>query len=919
MATVTKSIGVGKDYTTITLWAADLSNFPGDDCIGELYDEIYAESPTISVGVNSVTLTVAAGNRHDGTAGSGARIDGNLEFRYPTGGNSIYEWFELYRGPSTYQASLAIKLGNQGIVRNLLVHDISSYQSLDAIQCRYYGQQVLNCIIYGIHQTTSSANRAYAITQIYASGSSGMTCANNTIWNVTTAGSGAAHGIYGWTTYEVIKNNISMGVSAPSGTAGDFEGAGTAWGAGVDNNMSEDATAPGSTVQINKTVADQFVSTVSGSEDLHLKPGSDAIGNGVDLVTTPAGVQFDIDGRDRDTLGDTWSIGADQFVAPAPTVTAISPSSGPTVAGRAVTITGTDFTGATSVTIGGTAATSVVVVGATSITAVTPAGSLGAQDVVVTTGSGPGTLSSGYTYAAGKFAEGTSAANWNTAGTWLPSGVPSASDDVTVDAGSPDIAIDTAAACASLTSTGYTNTLTQNAGQTLTVSGDIAWSGGTFMGGDSAVTAKTFALTGGTWTCTSDTFSIENYTTNIVGALFIYSGGTFTHGGGTSTVRFAGGDSLINLDCTSTPVFNNLAFEGGHIYRTKWTLSGSATVAGNLSINPSPGVYLLLNGGTYNVGGNISSVDGASGGTSVIALAGTHTYSGTAAGRLPKLQILAGASVTAASPDASCQYFEQTGGSFTCPTGTFSIENYTTNIVGALFIYSGGTFTHGGGTSTVRFAGGDSLINLDCTSTPVFNNLAFEGGHIYRTKWTLSGSATVAGNLSINPSPGVYLLLNGGTYNVGGNISSVDGASGGTSAITLNGTGDQTITQTAGLLPNTLKNSNTTGIVLQATDMVNPAQTLTIDNGAQWCMEGYALGTSSVINNGILYRHGTGLLDPLPSSNPALDESHIAGGTGPALLSRAATITMARQNSSKRSIGRSGNVLLRRRHRRLLG
>ena len=85
------------------------------------------------------------------------------------------------------------------------------------------------------------------------------------------------------------------------------------------------------------------------------------------------------------------------YVAPisTPTVTSISPISGTTAGGKAVTITGTGFTlTITSVTIGGVAATSVVRVSATSITAVTPAHVAGAVDVVVTnsdTGVGTGT------------------------------------------------------------------------------------------------------------------------------------------------------------------------------------------------------------------------------------------------------------------------------------------------------------------------------------------------------------------------------------------------------------------------------------------------------------------------------------------------------------------------------------------------
>ena len=87
------------------------------------------------------------------------------------------------------------------------------------------------------------------------------------------------------------------------------------------------------------------------------------------------------------------------YVAP-PTVAAISPTQGPTTGGTAVTITGTNFTGATSVTIGGAAATGVTVVNSTTITGTTPAGTIGAKNVVVTTPGGTATGTGLFTYTA---------------------------------------------------------------------------------------------------------------------------------------------------------------------------------------------------------------------------------------------------------------------------------------------------------------------------------------------------------------------------------------------------------------------------------------------------------------------------------------------------------------------------------------
>lgn len=82
-----------------------------------------------------------------------------------------------------------------------------------------------------------------------------------------------------------------------------------------------------------------------------------------------------------------------------PEIASLNPATGAAAGGTAVTITGEDFTGATGVTFGGTAATSVVVVSDTSITCVTPAKTAGAYDVVVTTPAGSDTLTNGYTYA----------------------------------------------------------------------------------------------------------------------------------------------------------------------------------------------------------------------------------------------------------------------------------------------------------------------------------------------------------------------------------------------------------------------------------------------------------------------------------------------------------------------------------------
>jgi len=84
--------------------------------------------------------------------------------------------------------------------------------------------------------------------------------------------------------------------------------------------------------------------------------------------------------------------GANQFtytLPPAPAVSSISPTSGPTTGGTSVTISGTNFTNASAVNFGATAATKFTVASNTQITATSPANnSTAAVDVTVTTPSG---------------------------------------------------------------------------------------------------------------------------------------------------------------------------------------------------------------------------------------------------------------------------------------------------------------------------------------------------------------------------------------------------------------------------------------------------------------------------------------------------------------------------------------------------
>ena len=82
-----------------------------------------------------------------------------------------------------------------------------------------------------------------------------------------------------------------------------------------------------------------------------------------------------------------------------PTVTSVSPSQLP-ITGGPITITGTNFTATSTVTVGGAAASLVTLTSPTQLIAMAPASSkVGAEDVTVNTlGNGDGTLAGGITY-----------------------------------------------------------------------------------------------------------------------------------------------------------------------------------------------------------------------------------------------------------------------------------------------------------------------------------------------------------------------------------------------------------------------------------------------------------------------------------------------------------------------------------------
>jgi len=146
---------------------------------------------------------------------------------------------------------------------------------------------------------------------------------------------------------------------------------------------------PGTTVTLGGTAA-TGVTVVSSTSLLVTTPAHSA--GPVNVVVT--------NGEEQ---SGALSNGYTYFLTnPAPTVTSITPSAGTSNGGTSINVTGTGFLPGATLTLGGTSATSVTVLGSASMTAVTPAHTAETVNVVITnTDAQNGSLPNGYLYTSG--------------------------------------------------------------------------------------------------------------------------------------------------------------------------------------------------------------------------------------------------------------------------------------------------------------------------------------------------------------------------------------------------------------------------------------------------------------------------------------------------------------------------------------
>lgn len=330
--------------------------------------------------------------------------------------------------------------------------------------------------------------------------------------------------------------------------------------------------------------------------------------------------------------------------------------------------------------------------------------------------------------------------------------------------------------------------------------------------------------------------------------------GNFTHTSGTiipgtSTLRFPKQRSRT-ITANNTNI-NNLQLNA---YNSTLTLNGTMNVGGALTLdnggNSDP--ISLAGGGIINLSGNLNIVswnNKYSDDNYTVNLVGdntrTQTITGTSGAYINNLAINSASAINlVGNIDVVRNYTYIASGAFNAGTSTLS------------FKANSGATTITPGTATYK--------------NVTFSNKATNSNNTY----TISGTMDISGNLVLDQT-NLGNVLNSGTLVVGGNIS-LNYFNGGTTALTLNGTGAQTISRTGGTFPRgNISIAKASGSIelASAISWNGTGQGTTVAAGALNIinMNNYALTLTSLNLNGNTVTKGGG----------ALTVGGVVAGTGP--------------------------------------
>src|SRR3954453_4599985 len=464
------------------------------------------------------------------------------------------------------------------------------------------------------------------------------------------------------------------------------------------------------------------------------------------------------------TVYGAGTFGKCYVAAPTPTITGFTPGSGNV--GTSVVITGTDFTAVSAVKFNGTSAT-FTGDSSTQISAIAPASATtGAISVVA--GGGTGTSARAFTVLTADHWINSSGGNWSTASNWSTGTVPTASNDVFIDAaGTYTVNLDVTPAFYTLTvGGGATGTQTLDLGVshdvTFTNPGTVTSTGALTFGSGRLLGAGPLTVNGTmNWSSDSEIDTTVNIASgaslNISGSgTRFLNGGTINNSG---TVTWSGGN---NISIYNSGLINNLAAglfsvqNDQLIYQhccgsgqavnnvgtfRKSVTTGSTTINGNGfnnsgTLDVQSGTFLLGSGGT-----STGVINAAAAGTVLVSSVYTLGTGPTLTGS-GNIQISA-AQLNVSAAGVTVNHLTLAGGNLNINSGA-SVSTTATGVVdwnadatlsgaGTLNIVSGGTLNFGGSgtryidggtinnSGTVNWTGGN---NISVYNSGVINNLA---------------------------------------------------------------------------------------------------------------------------------------------------------------------------------------------------
>lgn len=415
--------------------------------------------------------------------------------------------------------------------------------------------------------------------------------------------------------------------------------------------------------------------------------------------------------------------------------------------------------------------------------------------------------------------------SWGSNGTWSPSGVPTATDNVTIKNGHT-VTINTNASCNNLTvgegSSGILRIGNNSTGRTFDINGNVIVNNGASFTSGTTDATHTATIDGnitnnGTLDFRTTAARLVNVTINGTNSLTLSGTGATTRFNNLTVNMNGSADNVLNLSSTNLSLqSNSITLNSGTIkFNSNYSLNIDVA-SGNLTLPVSTGVYLNnpnvtlnfrgnlvlagrlnIDAGTINIGDAADENLESSGGIVDIkggALNVAGRYFSTNINTLSNFNISGGTFTIPTFGSSNTTFYpfhiNATGSSFNVAGGTIVIQQEGGNGSNDYGMYLDGLTSNVISNGTVQFGNNSTPASqtFNVYSTSEFPNFLIHNANV---NVKLESEITIDNNLTIT---GGTLNANGNNINLFGNWTSTGTHTPGSNTTSFVGTGSQTIT-----------------------------------------------------------------------------------------------------------------------------